>query len=77
MTNNGKYKIDEGISMELPEGTDEFLEAWLLLLEKMVNPKAILESSHMLPNRVSLVGKQFDPIKYLLQVHKVLSRPCM
>lgn len=42
-----------------------------MLLEKMVNPKMILESPHVLPNDPTN-SKQptFDPIKYLQQIHK-------
>ncbi|EFA10984.1 E3 ubiquitin-protein ligase HUWE1 [Tribolium castaneum] len=59
----------------LPEGTAGFLDAWLMLLEKMVNPKAILESPHIISNRSSQSstyrGYNFDPLKYLIQIHKL------
>nr|CAI5859676.1 unnamed protein product [Callosobruchus analis] len=53
----------------LPEGTLGFLDAWLTLLEKMVNPKAILESPHMISSRP--IAYNFDPIKYLRHIHSV------
>uniref|UniRef100_A0A4D5RDW1 Putative e3 ubiquitin-protein ligase huwe1 isoform x3 n=1 Tax=Ixodes scapularis TaxID=6945 RepID=A0A4D5RDW1_IXOSC len=50
----GKVPVGEGLeSPELPEGTGEFLDAWLMLLEKMVNPKMVLESPHTLPSKPS------------------------
>lgn len=56
----------------LPEGTGEFLDAWLLLLEKMVNPKAILETTHTLPSKSPNSFKlNFDPYKYLQRITKV------
>ena len=36
-------------SPELPEGAGEFLDSWLMLLEKMVNVKTMLETPHTLP----------------------------
>ena len=36
---------------DLPEGTGEFLDSWLLLLEKMVNPKTVQDSPHTLPSK--------------------------
>ncbi|KAL1452367.1 hypothetical protein MTO96_006284, partial [Rhipicephalus appendiculatus] len=39
LTCGGKVPLSEGLeSPDLPEGTGEFLDAWLMLLEKMVNP---------------------------------------
>ncbi|KAJ1530610.1 hypothetical protein ONE63_005490 [Megalurothrips usitatus] len=63
--------LEEGLeSPDLPEGTGEFLDAWLLLLEKMVNPRAILESPHAI-NKVSSTQKPFDPYQYLSNIHKM------
>ncbi|KAG4070284.1 hypothetical protein HA402_009847 [Bradysia odoriphaga] len=54
-----------------PEGTGEFLDAWLMLLEKMVNPKAILESPHVITLKSSSRAKEeFDAINYLINVHR-------
>ena len=36
-------------SPELPEGAGELLDSWLMLLEKMVNVKTMLETPHSLP----------------------------
>ncbi|KAJ8983063.1 hypothetical protein NQ317_007105 [Molorchus minor] len=49
-------------------GTLGFLDAWLTLLEKMVNPKAILESPHS--SRTSH-NYTFDPLKFLIQIHRL------
>ncbi|XP_060516281.1 E3 ubiquitin-protein ligase HUWE1 isoform X2 [Cylas formicarius] len=54
----------------LPEGTLGFLDAWLTLLEKMVNPKAILESPHVISSR-PLNNYHFGPLKYLIQIHRL------
>lgn len=75
LSGGGRFDADDGLEHpDLPEGTGEFLDAWLLLLEKMVNPKAILDSTHVLPTRTTTVGvtKMFDPVRYLQQVHKVI-----
>ena len=50
--------------------TGEFLDAWLMLLEKMVNPKNVLESPHILPSKASAGFKPFDSLKYLIRTHK-------
>lgn len=58
----------------LPEGTLGFLDTWLTLLEKMVNPKAILESPHTISSKSSITtfkGCSFDPLKYLIQIHRL------
>jgi E3 ubiquitin-protein ligase HUWE1 len=54
----------------LPERTGEFLDAWLMLLEKMVNPKNVLESPHMLPDKAGPNFKPFDTLTYLIKTHK-------
>lgn len=50
----------------------EFLDSWLSLLERMVNPKMILETPHtMAPKSTSATGySPFDAIQYLITVHK-------
>lgn len=67
---------------EFPEGAGEFLDAWLMLLEKMVNPKAVLESPHVVaPKPPTIINgkvqphdpatpQPFDPIAYLVHVHR-------
>ena len=62
---------EEGLeSPDLPEGAGEFLDSWLMLLEKMVNVKTMLETPHTLPakhpglltrvgeSKIELVDKQ-------------------
>ena len=56
---------------DLPEGTGEFLDSWLLLLEKMVNPKTVQDSPHTLPPKGIGAMKPFDPMKYLSKTHKL------
>jgi hypothetical protein len=64
---------------KLQEGTLEFIEAWLNLIQKLVNTKNMLETRHSLsPTSSSLSGPtsdmkkacSFDPIKFLFKVHK-------
>lgn len=57
-------------SNSLPDGTGEFLDAWLILLEKMVNPRAILESPHVISAKASKQKPEFDPTQYLINVHR-------
>ncbi len=56
---------------DLPDGTGEFLDSWLLLLEKMVNPKTVLESPHTLPSKPTTGFRPFDPMKYLARTHRL------
>ena len=76
LTQGGKVPIEEGLEHpNLSESVGEFLETWLTLLEKMVNPKMVLESPNTIQNDTSAgASKQpqqtFDPIKYLQQIHK-------
>ncbi len=63
---------EEGLEHpDLPDGTGEFLDSWLLLLEKMVNPKTVLESPHTLPAKPTGNFRPFDPMKYLARTHKL------
>ena len=75
LSNAGKFELSEGLEHpDLPDGTGEFLDVWLMLLEKMVNPKAILDSPHVVSSKCSGIYKTyepFDPIKYLIDIHKV------
>lgn len=50
----------------------EFLDSWLLLLEKMVNPKMVLESPHSmaLKSQNAIGYVPFDPIQYLVTIHR-------
>jgi len=68
---------------KLQEGTLEFIEAWLNLIQKLVNTKNMLETRHSLgpaanttytnPPASGVDIKKvcsFDPIKFLFKVHK-------
>ncbi|XP_077544919.1 HECT, UBA and WWE domain containing E3 ubiquitin protein ligase 1 isoform X4 [Haemaphysalis longicornis] len=68
LTCGGQVPLAEGLeSPELPEGTGEFLDAWLMLLEKMVNPRMVLESPHTLP---SPGVPAFSPVLYLVHTQR-------
>lgn len=56
---------------ELPDGIIEFLDSWLLLLQKMANPQTLLDSPHSLPSKPDKDYVPFDPIQYLIRTHKV------
>ncbi|KAK7074780.1 E3 ubiquitin-protein ligase huwe1 [Halocaridina rubra] len=59
-------------SDEFPEGTGEFLDTWLFLLEWLVNPRTMLDSPHALPLKSSQPGYQpFSPLKFLIHIQKV------
>lgn len=51
----------------------EFLDSWLALLEKMVNPRLILDTPHtMVPKSPSVPAyAPFDATQYLITVHKL------
>lgn len=74
LSGGGQFSLTDGLEHpELTDGTSEFLDAWLMLLEKMVNPKAILDSPHVITSKrggVYKVYENFDPIKYLTEIHK-------
>ena len=74
LSGGGLFSLTEGLEHpNLPDGTGEFLDVWLMLLEKMVNPKAILDSPHVVSSKCTGVYKvyeAFDPIKYLQDIHK-------
>ncbi|XP_073919994.1 E3 ubiquitin-protein ligase HUWE1 isoform X11 [Castor canadensis] len=70
----GKVPVSEGLEhTDLPDGTGEFLDAWLMLVEKMVNPTTVLESPHSLPAK--LPGgvqnfPQFSALRFLVVTQK-------
>uniref|UniRef100_A0A452SEK8 E3 ubiquitin-protein ligase HUWE1 n=1 Tax=Ursus americanus TaxID=9643 RepID=A0A452SEK8_URSAM len=70
----GKVPVAEGLEhSDLPDGTGEFLDAWLMLVEKMVNPTTVLESPHSLPAK--LPGgvqnfPQFSALRFLVVTQK-------
>ncbi|KTG02776.1 hypothetical protein cypCar_00008412, partial [Cyprinus carpio] len=70
----GKVPVSEGLEhSELPDGTGEFLDAWLMLVEKMVNPSTVLDSPHSLPVKVpgaTLNTPQFSALRFLIVTQK-------
>lgn len=55
------------------EGTGEFLDAWLTLLEKLVNPKTVLETPHSIPGKPKIPNQPpaFNATQYLISTQKV------
>uniref|UniRef100_A0A4W5KMP7 HECT, UBA and WWE domain containing E3 ubiquitin protein ligase 1 n=1 Tax=Hucho hucho TaxID=62062 RepID=A0A4W5KMP7_9TELE len=74
LTMGGKVPVSEGLEhTELPDGTGEFLDAWLMLVEKMVNPSTVLDSPHSLPVKVPGVTPttpQFSALRFLIVTQK-------
>ncbi|XP_036447821.1 E3 ubiquitin-protein ligase HUWE1 isoform X1 [Colossoma macropomum] len=70
----GKVPVSEGLEHpELPDGTGEFLDAWLMLVEKMVNPSTVLDSPHSLPAKVPgapSTTPQFSALRFLIVTQK-------
>ncbi|OQR79954.1 E3 ubiquitin-protein ligase HUWE1-like [Tropilaelaps mercedesae] len=67
-----------GVS-EFADVAGEFLDAWLLLLEKLANPRAVLDSPHVLPSVAQVAGvhqqdaalePHFNALQYLMHVHR-------
>ncbi|XP_023930490.1 E3 ubiquitin-protein ligase HUWE1 [Lingula anatina] len=75
----GSVSLDEGLETpELPDGTGEFLDAWLMLIEKMVNTKHILESPHKLPAKSTQPGfVPFSSVQYLVHTQKAAFQAVM
>ena len=72
ISNGSTMPLEENLEKtDLPEGTGEFLDSWLMLLEKMVNPKAVLDSPHTMPNKPLESFKPFDAMKYLIRTHRL------
>jgi len=72
ITLGNSVPAEDGLeSSSLPDGTGEFLDAWLMLLEKMVNPKTVNESPHVLPSKAVGNFKPFDSLRYLIKTHKM------
>ena len=63
----------------LPEGSDEFVNAWLTLMEKLVNPKLIMDSPHLLPTGegATVNGNMFEPSMFLMSTQKVSEGFCI
>lgn len=77
----GKVPVSEGLEhTDLPDGTGEFLDAWLMLVEKMVNPSTVLDSPHSLPAKMPGVTPtipQFSALRFLIVTQKVsVILPC-
>ncbi|XP_053908122.1 E3 ubiquitin-protein ligase HUWE1 [Cuculus canorus] len=68
----GKVPVSEGLEHpDLPDGTGEFLDAWLMLVEKMVNPSTVLESPHALPAKAPPPGQpHFSALRFLVVTQK-------
>ncbi|KAM9344280.1 E3 ubiquitin-protein ligase HUWE1 isoform 5-T6 [Pholidichthys leucotaenia] len=70
----GKVPVSEGLEhTDLPDGTGEFLDAWLMLVEKMVNPNTVLDSPHSLPAKMPGVTPtipQFSALRFLIVTQK-------
>uniref|UniRef100_A0A3Q1KBD0 E3 ubiquitin-protein ligase HUWE1 n=1 Tax=Anabas testudineus TaxID=64144 RepID=A0A3Q1KBD0_ANATE len=70
----GKVPVSEGLEhSDLPDGTGEFLDAWLMLVEKMVNPSTVLDSPHSLPAKmpgVTPTMPQFSALRFLIVTQK-------
>ncbi|KAM3656124.1 E3 ubiquitin-protein ligase HUWE1-like [Ammospiza maritima maritima] len=68
----GKVPVGEGLEHpDLPDGTGEFLDAWLMLVEKMVNPSTVLESPHALPAKAPPHGHPpFSALRFLVVTQK-------
>lgn len=74
LTMGGKVPVAEGLENgDLSDGTGEFLDAWLMLVEKMVNPTTVLESPHSLPANLpgSQSHPQFSALRFLVVTQKV------
>lgn len=68
---DGNKSTDANTVSELPDGTGEFLDAWLMLIEKMVNPKTVMESTHTLPEKSSQPGYvPFNKVQYIISTQK-------
>lgn len=78
LTGGGQWPPDTNKTedTELPDGTGEFLDVWLMLLEKMVNPTALLDSPNVCYTKASCSTQRvhpksdFDPLKYLIYIQK-------
>ena len=70
--NSGWQKdIQDTSDDELPQGTGDFLDAWLTLVEKMVNVKVVLGAPHVLGRTAGSSAPQYNPLKFLTVTHKM------
>ncbi|KAG8199864.1 hypothetical protein JTE90_015857 [Oedothorax gibbosus] len=72
LTFQDTIEIGDGLEHpEFPDSTGEFLDSWLMLLEKMCNPKTILDSPHILPAKTNQSGNNsFNPLHFLIHIQK-------
>jgi E3 ubiquitin-protein ligase HUWE1 len=64
---------NSAIPVVVPEGTAEFMDCWLVLAERMTNPKTMLESPHALPKNPPANArnfKPFNPLHYLVNAQR-------
>ncbi|MBN3301500.1 HUWE1 ligase, partial [Amia calva] len=70
----GRVPVSEGLEHpDLPDGTGEFLDAWLMLVEKMVNPTTVLDSPHALPAKLpgaTPSAPHFSALRFLIVTQK-------
>jgi E3 ubiquitin-protein ligase HUWE1 len=58
--------------LDYTEEIAEFLDSWLMLIERMSNPKTILETPHVMPAKASQSGYvPFSAVQYLIKAQKV------
>ncbi|PIK62780.1 putative E3 ubiquitin-protein ligase HUWE1 [Apostichopus japonicus] len=70
--------FDKEGSTDLTEGTCEFIDAWLVLIKKMVNPEGILESPHAMPVKSAQAGfVPFQAVQFLINTHKAAFQSLM
>lgn len=68
----GKTVTDKAEADDVGETVLEYLENWCGLLERLVNPKNMLESPHALPAKTYPVGSlNFGPLQFLIHTQKV------
>ncbi|XP_048739045.2 E3 ubiquitin-protein ligase HUWE1-like isoform X5 [Ostrea edulis] len=76
-----KGKLDKNDGLEQPELSEqiaEFLDSWLMLIERMSNPKTILETPHVMPAKSSQSGYvPFSAVQYLIKAQKAAFKAVM
>ena len=50
----------------------EYLENWCSLLERLINPRNLLDSPHNLPAKRYVTCAHFTPMKFLIHIQKVI-----
>ncbi|XP_078340185.1 E3 ubiquitin-protein ligase HUWE1-like isoform X5 [Crassostrea virginica] len=68
----------KGGQPELSEEIAEFLDSWLMLIERMSNPKTILDTPHVMPTKSSQAGYvPFSSVQYLIKAQKAAFKAVM